>query len=458
MNLMTYCPEAIQSASNAVRWFDPRKLWRRLPSLPALSSPLKMTSAVGDGRDVFFTTGARVGGAFQISRCLTTALAKDGAGFVDNPRKHGIGTNQMCLCLPRRQTISRYVKVPSSDPAELASMVPYQLAVDLPLALEDVCWTSEVVTELDDGFCLVLAQLVRTDQVSRLVQPFQKAGFVVEGLVPEGWAWAHLLHEHLEDSPDPVSALIPHPDGTYLIVAQAGNLLYDTLLNTTNGDSLETAGQKYTEIFGQPLPEPVRWQPPAGDTDQTDRTTAAFFGGSLAAIGCQHRHSLAPDDLRQHNLRRSVRMALRGTAALVLCVLLLCTAVLCGDLWILQQRHDQLTSLQGDDHEEITELAEQYQAIKNNQGYDRDSFEYLHILAALQEAHQSQMKFEQVRYVRDGSVVLRGSAPDGEAVVDLLDDLTQNPLWRNSHIQRMQAVESGRRQATLFTIKADLTN
>jgi len=285
MNPMMRYPKTKQSTGKPARWFSLKKLHRRLPIPPVLSSPLKMTSAVVANHNVLFATGARIGSMFQITSCLTTTLTNDGTNFVDDPGSFDINSQQMCLNLPRQQTISRYLRVPSSNRAELAAMVPYQLAVDLPLALDEICWTSSIVTQLDDGFCLVLVQLVRIDQVDQLIQPFQQAGFCVEGLVPEGWAWAHLLHEHLGDMSDPVSALIPHPDGKYLIVAQAGKLLYDTLLIATDGDDLELAGKKYTEIFGHPLPEPVAWPPPSTEDNRADHPTTAFFGGSLAASG-----------------------------------------------------------------------------------------------------------------------------------------------------------------------------
>ena len=83
---------------------------------------------------------------------------------------------QTVLALPRHEIIVRTIRLPTTDPAEISRMIPYEAETIAPWPAEDVCVSYESLGEDAEGYAQVLLFLVRREWLDDVLKRLREFG------------------------------------------------------------------------------------------------------------------------------------------------------------------------------------------------------------------------------------------------------------------------------------------
>lgn len=427
-----------------------RAVSRWSPFVFPWSSLQSMTGVVVSRVGVVLAHGRLDGRRFRVEEVVQRP-GPDVAGCLDD-----LGTRYpgpACASLPRNRTLVRYFRVPADSETEIKAMLPHLLAAELPLGVENFSWVWSSWPTSEEGYSVVTVYVSRNDQLEAYLAPLAEAGLNVVNLVPEGWTWARVLDLDGgagEAAVEPVDqSFVIHLEGApYLIVARGGQLLFDTILPVMtaadadgvarDGPALEEASRRFTELFDAPLPPPHHCAASAGGALDGGRVEHRF-AAAVAAGGLAGGGALLPPSAQRRCRRRTMRDAAAGLARLGLTVALIWLALAS---WELDQSRRYLAVMEGElatQAATVAVLENEYAAIRDSSRERVAGTRILRVLDSLQSHVRPPIFLENLDYVQGQGVTLRGGAPANDSVLEMMERLASDPLWRGLRVMQLRS-------------------
>jgi hypothetical protein len=455
-DLTAYCSSQRADAAES----GGARLWRGLrrwfPFVFPWSGLRCMTGVVVDRSGVTVARGRQDGRRFKVEDVIHRP-GPDLAGCLEDLGSRYDGP--ACASLPRHRTLVRHFRVPAESEAEVEAMLPHLLAGELPLSIEHFSWVWSRPPTDQDGYSLVTVYVSRNDQLEAFLAPLVDAGLNVVNLVPEGWSWARVASQSGSaggEADEPVShSFVIQVDGApYLIVERGGQLLFDMMLPGVPGagaaspsgradalpedGGLAAARERYAELFGEEMPPPRRWSV-EGDGDGSSDEIRRRFATAVAAEGMKSERSLLPPSYRRRCRRRTLRDAAGGLARLGLVAAVIWMALAA---WqdVLERRY--LASLEAEIAEQaaaVAVLEQEHAAIRESNRERTAGTGVLQALTSLRQHVRPPIYIEHVNYVESQGVTLRGGAPGNDAVLEMMERLAGDPLWRNLRVMQLRS-------------------
>jgi len=418
-----------------------------------------MTSVVISGSDVSVVHGRLDGRSFRVEDEIHRSGPDGVGGFVDVGRRF---KGPACLCLPRDRTLVRHFRVPAESESEIEAMLPHLLAGELPQAVERFSWAWSQVPDRDDGFTIVTVFLARNDQLEAYLAPVADVGLNVVTLIPEGWGWARVLGlvggtGIAGDEPVNQTFVIQREGAPYLVVEREGQLLYDEILPA--GDSLDWDGpavagvrQSFEDLYGVPLARPQAWLG-TGPVDGAGYGSDNSFAAAVAAIGLDCPRALLPPARLRQSRRRTFLRAAAGLARL---------GVVAAVIWLAftvfaegrTRRHlDDLERQLAEQAPRVAVLEAESAAIRESRGERAAGTEILQAVASLRRHVKAPIHLEHLNYVQGRGLTLRGGAPANADVLEMLEQLSTDPLWRSLRVMQLRSETVGGADRVHFIVE-----
>lgn len=418
------------------------------------STLVGMTGAVISKDEITFVRGRMMGGKFHVA-AATQLISED----IDQRKLQTAcrGSEPVCVCLPRINTLVRHFRLPAESADEIDSMLPHLLENELPSSSDHYSWVWEPLPSRDEGFSLVAVYIARNEQVQEYLAPLSQAGCNIVGLVPEGWAWAYAVGQVM-DAENPVeetqarSIVIKRSSNYYLVVERSGRLLFDMLLpvnDAPEGSAMAEAREQFQGHFDFPLPDPVIW--PDAEAPQN-----IFFAGSVAATGLEHDNLMISRDLRAKAGRRTWLGTLAGIGKLaVLGSLIWFTLTLVQD----HRTRQHLAALNERLAEESTQVAvleAEFNAIRESTRTRAGNTEILLVISSLRSQVKKPIYIEHFSYVQGRGVTLRGGAPASSHVLEMTEKLSADPLWLGLRVMQLRTERVNSADQVHFVVEGQL--
>lgn len=222
------------------------------------SRPRKNVVAVEIGKDwlkIVQSEPARKG--VSISKLHLERIADDDPSLADAissvVRDLKFPKIPVIACLPRHTVTVRILKLPSTDPAEVADMVELQVGKQTPYSREEILSDYRVIGVGREGYTCVMLAIVKRDVVRHRVNILEEAGLDVEliSLSSEGvfnWCTAAGL-----DPGDGRGTVILDVDSFYtdLIVVQNGGIVFSRSILVGSNQLLEEYNEWIDRFAGE---------------------------------------------------------------------------------------------------------------------------------------------------------------------------------------------------------------
>ncbi|MDP6523968.1 MAG: pilus assembly protein PilM [Kiritimatiellia bacterium] len=222
------------------------------------SGPRKNVVAVEIGKDwlkIIQAEPARKG--VSVSKLHLERIADDDPSLADAissvVRDLKFPKIPVIVCLPRQTVTVRILKLPSTDPAEVADMVELQVGKQTPYSREEILSDYRVIGIGREGYTCVMLAIVKRDVVRHRVNVLEEAGLDVEriSLSSEGvlnWCTAAKL-----DPGDGRGTVLLDVDSFYtdLIVVQNGGVIFSRSILIGANQLLEEYNEWIDKFAGE---------------------------------------------------------------------------------------------------------------------------------------------------------------------------------------------------------------
>ncbi len=462
------CPAATTTPTRTglARWWHHGRRWN--PFVFPWSGLQRMTGIVSSDAGTTSVRGRLDGRCFSPE---TPVHRPTNEGLADLADHRG---EPVCICLPRSQTLVRHFRVPAQSDAEIDAMLPHLLAAELPMSLDHFSWVWAALPTRDTDLTLVAVHIARNDRLAEFLSPLPVADLNLVGLIPEAWSWTHVLGQVDDQAGAATTArsiLIRSDNTPLLVVAQAGQLLFDLTLPDSacpaeevapgtcppnwDGPEFSEARSTFAELLGFPLPQPEVW-PDALLAEGKFKAEKFCFAASVAAAGLGHDRLLMPTAWRQRSRRRTALGTLAGLgrlAALVAAIWLAFAVYETGRMrhYLAALEHD-LASESG----RVEILERERAAIRENTRERAGSTEILRVMDSLRRHVKAPIYLAHLNYVQGSGVTLRGGAPASGHVLEMTDQLATDPLWQGLRVTQLRSEKVRGTERTQFVIEGQL--
>ncbi len=155
--------------------------------------------------------------------------------LIEMARLTNIPSESLTVLIPRRFSILKQLRLPSSEDAEIKKMVGLQLVSQIPYALEDVIYEYSVIEKEPSGYTQVLVTVVHKEVTDRYLKLLGKMGLhpgklTLSSLGLLGW-WVYQEHKIKSDSKQVVGLINIDSAQTEIGFCHQKNLLFSRSLN-----------------------------------------------------------------------------------------------------------------------------------------------------------------------------------------------------------------------------------
>ena len=380
------------------------------------------------------------------------------------------GGTQLIGVIPRDQTITRLLKLPSTKPEELAQMVALTGKAQLPYPSDQALVDFHVI-EQEGGMSVVQLVACHRDQLNRHLAVWRQLGLEPVVATPSSWGLL-TWYQRLGRSPavqEPVMIVNVDADRTDLALIRGDRLVFSRSLSqgvraleaTTEAigvvaqeleqsfaslrkewPGMETRSllltglgplAQWKEVLEQRLQRPVTVTPSQGTLRLSEPLPAGaspVVALGLAMAAPSALVNLLPPEVRQAQRHRLRLQEFMVTGVLLVAALLLGAGLLSAS--VSRQTHLNTTTIQAvKDLEALTQQTErQEREIAIIQAVQDSRRGTALMLAELFRLTGPEILFESV--VFEGSrreLVVRGNAPETRQVLDYLRQLKHSDTW-----------------------------
>ncbi len=399
-----------------------------------------------------------------------------------------VPAKELFALLPTGEVLTRYLTLPSEDPAELRAMARYQLEGLLPFPAQECVIAVKVLGPAGEA-TRVLAAAAHRPVIDRLLRICRAAGVELSGIaatsealgswhracwpmtgksVPKVWLVAERTSEGLE-----LGVLV---QGSLVYMRQAPGVwmdresLEDLLRQTLQAYSREQAGPAVEQVtlsgsweglgadlsgwleaelgLSVSLLDPLERSPFGESLATTAQELAAEVSFSeLLGAACQPQLlqlDLLPEENRTRRAQAIVRGELRRTAALFLLALVLVAgwaATRSGSTWWLLRQGEKEAALLKPGVDRIQKMVSSVRWVAAARA---EFANQMICLASCTQRLESGMTLQFLGFEAGRAFVVRGTAPDLKAVTRYAVALRQEPLWQEVSLRSAKAQLRGK--------------
>jgi len=403
------------------------------------------------------TSGSCLRGTFAIERWAEREVAPNEAPSAAVSALLAAGSlsrAHVAVAVPSERLTTRVLRLPTQSPREIRSMIPYQLARELPVDLSRVSWTAAPIEELADGSSIVRVEIVRRDHLDAWLEPVRRAGATVWAAIPEGEIIAHRVARAIPARHER-AFLVVLGDAHHLVLERGGALLFHRRLARPDAEDLRAAAVDARRRTGRDLPVPLSL---LADDDARRATAAglaqaaglralpvaappdeegAGLAESVAAVAAARGAGLLAEATRRELAHGAMRRALARTAMLGVAVLGLAALFLGAMLYRTERRVELLRDEVAQARGRMEEVDRMRDRLDELAAPDADT-DILRAISSLRESLAAETRVQTFHYTADGRVVFTGTSPSLGLVHDLEEKLEAAGPWADVSVVRLQ--------------------
>jgi hypothetical protein len=383
------------------------------------------------------------------------------------------------VALRTSELLMRTMEFPTSDPAEIADMVGFQVDKISPFPLDQLAISHEILGYTDDSATVLMAAAKR-ESIDAIGDIFERSGVNIHSIDARSMGWLQLLRDekHLSESGTEVLILVDGIDFVLAVLLEGKPLVFRSL--HARLDDMEVVDELTREIaytlttldseYTFPMPTTIDfWS--IGDVPMPLRSKLAEKCGLLVlyhdlatlpslsdgllrrACSKESRIELIPTEWielqKRKKLIRKFSIISGGIAAVWISVLLIFFTVY-------KVRDIKLARIK----EQAKVIAPAAEAAQNNQNKlkalkvytDRSdsSLECLREVTRLLPA--GDIEFNSYKYNKGKSVALRGNARSDDLATDFLESLNKSSLFEGTKDERTENKTTKGVRRTIFSV------
>lgn len=226
------------------------------------------------------------GAGIERVRCMKLTAGTSAADALPRLlREVHAGNRNVVVCLPRHLVTVRFLKVPSTNPDEVAQMVSLQAGRQTPYSREEVVSAHRVTHADENGYAAVVLVIARRSIVAERLAALRQAGIRAAkvGFSSEGiWSWFRHARPAADDphSRQPVAVLDIDTAFSDLIVFNQGRMAF-TRSVLIGADHLDSDPKKWQPELIREVNESLdRYK----NENPPDSVSTLYLSGSARAI------------------------------------------------------------------------------------------------------------------------------------------------------------------------------
>ena len=383
-------------------------------------------------------------------------------------------TGDLTVAIRTSELLMRTMEFPTADPAEIASMVGFQIDKVSPFPLDQLAVSHEILKQTENG-ALVLMVAVRRDCIDDIGDIFQQKGLHIHSMDARVLGWLHLLENegHLEGTGCEILIIDDEVDFALVFLSEGLPVSFRSLHANISDEGIveelaHEIGYTLTTLDAErdlPAPSAIAvwslYTVPAGIRDQLkEKSGLAVQCNDLAilpplsrgiiarALRTDNRIELIPSEWVEHKKNQRLRKKFALISAAIAAVWLVFVLAFTGVYWTrtiklnrIQKRADAIAPAAAT----AFENREKLNALKIYTDRSSSALECLREVTSL--LPPGDIEFASFNYNKGKGVTIRGSAETDDSVYDFFNSLTDSPLYEQLKDQSV----NNRNQRSVFS-------
>ena len=387
-------------------------------------------------------------------------------------------TGDLTVSIRTSELLMRTMEFPTADPAEIASMVGFQIDKVSPFPLDQLAVSHEILKQTENG-ALVLMVAAKRDCIDDIGDVFQQKGLHIHSMDARVLGWLHLLGNegHLEGTGCEILIIDDEVDFALVFLSEglpvAVRSLHAKISDAGIVEELaHEIGYTLTMLDAEhdlPAPSSIAiWSlyqvPPEVRTHLKDKSGLAIqchdlttlpplSSGIIArALHSDNRIELIPREWVEHDKNMRLRKKFVLISAAIAAVWLVFVLAFTGiyetraiKLNRIQKRADAIAPAAAT----AFENREKLKALKLYTDRSSSALECLREVTRL--LPPGDIEFASFNYNKGKGVTIRGSAEADDAVYDFFNSLTDSPLFEQLKDQSVNTRNTKDAQRSVFS-------
>ena len=368
---------------------------------------------------------------------------------------------EFVLGLPADACITRTIRVPTSDPQQIARMLPHEILMYMPWPAEEGLFAYTRHDSDEEGYTLVTLFMARRETVEGHVATLRKCGIVPLRIEAASYSIARLLQTVRKD--ESPALLIADGDCLELVWLRKNGTVFSR--ETDGGESLDEMLQRSATLASrrvartssmcssitlagstppscQVVKDALRSIHAFEDIEVFDSaclngsppspiTHPHALGAALEISDDQKTASLLPQREKRYWAWKSLLREAGWSAIQILLFVLIAIGI---GYYLLATERARALHAEQELHaleEEAGDLREQHEALQLLIEERREVVEPLQVVLELYELTPASMAVNSFRYESKGQITIGGEAPSFQMVYAYLDELQSSQLLRD---------------------------
>lgn len=383
------------------------------------------------------------------------------------------------LVLPRHLAILKTLRVPATDPEQIAQMAPHEIRTLMPWPEEESLWGYRIESCGDDGYATLLVSILQRSNVIEHCECLKAMGIALTHVTLSTLS-IQTIAEHLEDDERPAILHIGEGVSEYVRFANR-RIAFSRGVNSgtdstlvleesmaldarKHGDdaeitSLVTIAEELLDTT--PLVSTV----PIVSIDnilsvfgsELNGSDALCIGASLGTLEALPSENLLPESAQRvwqrKRLLKSIQYFALSLISLIGILFLLAWYYVDTQQALIESTQLEIQEL----NNEVGDLKTQTEELQQLSGNLSSVSAPLTIVLELYERTPSQIAINYFRYSESGNIVMGGEAPNMDVVWDLTGALQESSLFVNVKVSHVSQPKVGQAASVDFKISCKVT-
>jgi hypothetical protein len=387
-------------------------------------------------------------------------------------------TGDLTVAIRTSELLMRTMEFPTADPAEIASMVGFQIDKVSPFPLDQLAVSHEILRQTENG-ALVLMVAAKRDCIDNIGDIFKQKGLHIHSMDARVLGWLHLLENegHLEGTGCEILIIDDEVDFALVFLSEGVPVSFRSLHAKINDQDIvdelaHEIGYTLTTLDAEhdlPAPSAIAvWSlhdvPPDICDQLKEKTGLAVQCNDLATLpplsrgiiartlDTENRIELIPSEWLEHKKTQRLQKKFTFISAVIVAVWLVFVLVFTGayetraiKLNRIQKRADAIAPAAAT----AFENREKLNALKIYTDRSSSALECLREVTRL--LPPGDIEFASFNYNKGKGVTIRGSAETDDSVYDFFNSLTDSPLFEQLKDQSVNTRNTGGAQRSVFS-------
>lgn len=384
----------------------------------------------------------------------------------------------LTVALRTSELILRTMEFPTTDPAEIASMVDFQIDKVSPFPLDQLAVSHEILKQ-SENTALVLMVAAKRERIDTIGEIFKQKGIHIHSMDSRALGWLHLLEKegHLDDADCEILIIDDEVDFALIFLSKGLPIAFRALHANINDNDIvdelaHEIGYTLTTLdaeYDLPTPSAITlwslYKLPENIRDQlkdtsglavqcNDLATLPRLSSGLIerALRTENRIELIPQEWIEHKKNQRLQKKYALISASIIAVWL---AFVLLFISIYQTRSIKLNRIQkradaiAPAAAQAFENREKLKALKIYTDRSGSALECLREATSL--LPPGDIEFASFNYNQGKGVTIRGSAETDDSVYDFFNSLTDSPLYEQLKDQSVNTRNTRGVQRSVFS-------